>query len=220
MEINWLVESIGLAGSLLVALSMTMKGIKNLRIINLLGCLFFGCYGIIIHSFSVTLLNLFTSGVNIFFLVRLYMDQLRPDSFDILFKNPATDDYLQRFIMYHSKDIKRFFPSFDPDVQTGTLGGTECCLILRETLPVSLVAFRKGEGREIEVVLDYAVPAYRDFKNGKFFFDTIISQIAQPGTVFAAVGGVPAHSAYLRKLGFKQVFVDAQGTHFRKELKS
>ena len=219
MNIAILYESLGLVASLLVVLSMTMQHIKTLRIINLIGCLFFGVYGILIHSLSVTLLNLFTVGVNIVFLVNLHMESAKPESFEILFKDPHIDEYIRRFVLYYTKDIRRFFPSFDPDPEAGTLIGTECCLILRQTLPVSLVAFRRETSGEISVVLDYAIPAYRDLKNGNFFFETAVSQIASPGTVFAATGEVSAHASYLRKLGFKEIFKDEQGTHFRKELK-
>jgi len=219
MEIQIWYEVIGLVGSLMVALSMTMRHIKTLRIINLVGCLFFGTYGILIHSLSVTLLNLFTAGANIYFLVNLHIEEVKPQTFDILFKDPQIDEYIRRFVLFYAKDINKFFPAFDPDPENGTLIGTECCFILRQTVPVSLVAYKRGAGEEISVILDYAVPAYRDFKSGSFFFDSVVSQIASPGTVFSAVGEVPAHSAYLRKLGFKEIFEDEQGIHFRKELK-
>ncbi|MCL2834295.1 MAG: hypothetical protein FWD78_14075 [Treponema sp.] len=212
-------EIIGLIGSLMVALSMTMHHIKTLRILNLVGCLIFGTYGFLIHSLSVTLLNLFTAGANFYFLINLHVEESRPEFFETIFKNPQTDEYIRRFLLFYAKDIKKFFPSFDPDPGTGTLAGTECCFILRQTVPVSLVAYNRGAGGEITVILDYAVPAYRDFKSGNFFFETVASQIASPGTIFAATGQVPAHSAYLRKLGFKEIFEDEQGTHFRKELR-
>jgi len=219
MDIKIWYEILGLIGSLMVALSMTMSHIRTLRILNLVGCVLFVVYGILIHSLSVTLLNLFTGGVNIYFLVNLRIQTNRPEFFETLFKDPQSDEYIRRFVLFHAKDINKFFPSFNSDPETGTLAGTECCFILRQTLPVSLVAFRRGDGEEISIVLDYAIPAYRDFKNGRFFFDTAVSQIASPGTVFAAIGEVPAHSSYLRKLGFREIFDDEQGVHFRKEFK-
>ena len=218
-QVNWVFESIGLLGSLLVALSMTMHHIKNLRIVNLFGCLAFGVYGILIGSFSVIVLNLFTLGANVYHLSKYRISQMHPGAFDILFKDPGSDEYIRRFVLFYAKDIKRFFPSFDPDSETGTLIGTECCFILRETMPVSLVAFRRENNGEISVVLDYAIPSYRDFKNGKFFFETAVSQIAGAGTVFAAVGEVPVHVSYLRKMGFRKIFDDEKGVHFRKEIK-
>jgi hypothetical protein len=171
-----------------------------------------------IQSLSVTLLNLCTGCVNVAFLIKFRIERTNSEAFDMLFKDPQTDEYIKRFILYHAKDIKRFFPSFNPDPETGSLVGTECCLILRETLPVSLVSFRKEE-KGITVILDYAIPAYRDFKNGKFFFETAASKIARSGSVFAAVAEVPSHASYLRKLGFMETSKDETGIHFQKELK-
>jgi len=219
MSFNIWYEGIGLTASLLIALSMTMRHIRSLRIINLMGCIVFVAYGILIQSLSVTFLNVFTIAVNVIFLVNHRIEQARPEAFDVLFKNTGDDEYIRRFIFHHTKDIVHFFPSFDPDPETGTLAGTECCLILRQTLPVSLVSFRRTTGGEISVVLDYAVPAYRDYKNGKFFFEKAVSQIASPGTVFTAVGEVPAHVSYLKKLGFEAFQEDEKGQHFKKEFK-
>ena len=212
-----LFECIGLAGSLMVALSMTMRNIKVLRILNLAGCLFFGTYGLLFQSLSVTLLNLFTAVINIVQLVNLRIDHTRDETFDVLFRDPMADEYIRRFVEYHARDICRFFPTFDPDPENGSLAGTECCFILRQTLPVSIVAFRRQNDDEISIVLDYAIPAYRDFRNGKFFFNRAISQISKPGTVFNALGEVPAHASYLHKLGFKEIFKDNTGSHFKKE---
>jgi hypothetical protein len=213
-----LIEGIGLTGSLLVLLSMTMRRVKTLRFINLIGCVAFCAYGILIQSLSVTLLNLCTGVVNIVFLVKFHIERTRPEAFDMLFKDPKNDEYIRRFVHYHAKDIKRFFPSFNPDPEIGSLVGTECCLILRETLPVSLVSLRKEE-KGITVVLDYAIPAYRDLKNGIFFFETAASKIATLGTVFTAIAEVPSHASYLRKLGFVESNKDETGIHFQKELK-
>jgi hypothetical protein len=201
---NWslFIEWFGVFASILVAVSITMKNIKWLRIMNLIGSFAFAAYGICIRSLPVILLNTFTVGANIYYLLKLRKDARRPETFDILFVDPVSDDYVRRFVLFHREDISRFFPSFDSNPETGTLAGTECCFILRETLPVSLVAFRRGPGEEISILLDYAIPAYRDFKNAKFFFETVSSRIAVPGAVFCAAGEVPAHRNYLRHMGF------------------
>ena len=219
MDINWMAESIGITSSLLIALSMTLKNIKSLRLINLMGCITFVIYGVIIHSLSVTMLNCFTGGVNIFYLARMRIDRYRPETFEILNKNPENDDYIQRFFNFYLDDIKRFFPSFNLDPGMENLKGAECFMILRGLQPVSVVIFRRTSQEEISVILDYAIPAYRDCKNGHFFFDTAVSQLASKGTVFNAVGEVPAHSSYLRKIGFKPIFINELGEHFRKEFK-
>ena len=143
-------EIIGLVGLLLLASSFMMRNIKILRIMYLCGSLVFGVYGVLIQSLSVILLNVFTAGINAYHLFNLHKENSRKETFDILSRDPKTDDYLKRFILFHAQDIMRYFPSFDPNPETGTLVGSECFLILRGTLPVSLIAFRRNDNGEIE----------------------------------------------------------------------
>jgi hypothetical protein len=198
---NWLdfIHGFGLLASVLVALSLTMRNIKNLRILNLTGSLVFTVYGFCIKSYPVIILNLFTVGVNVAYLVK-FLRNFSP-SFDILPVDPREDPYVQRFLHFYGKDISRFFPSFGSE----KLDGVKGYFILRETLPVSLVLFRRDIGDEFAILLDYAIPAFRDFKNAKFFFSTAAARIASPGMFFSAVGEVPAHVSYLRRMGFDEV---------------
>ena len=64
-----LIELIGYAASITIFLSLTMKSMAKLRIINLVGCLLFIIYGLVIKAFPVVLLNSLTAMVNIYFLV-------------------------------------------------------------------------------------------------------------------------------------------------------
>lgn len=51
------VEAIGIAGTLFVLLSFLMKDLKKVRVINIIGALFFVAYGLIIGAISTWLLN-------------------------------------------------------------------------------------------------------------------------------------------------------------------
>jgi hypothetical protein len=217
---NWslFIEWFGIFASILVAVSITMRNIKWLRILNLTGSLTFAVYGICIYSWPVMLLNVFTVGINIYYLFKLKRDSQKPETFEALFVDPTSDSYVRRFILFYGEDISRFFPSFDPNPETGTLAGAECCFILRETLPVSLVAFRRGPGEEIAILLDYAIPLYRDFKSARFFFETVSSRIAIPGAVFITAGEVPAHVHYLRRMGFSETGKTDKAVLFQKEI--
>jgi hypothetical protein len=209
-------EFIGIAASLLICASLCMTHIRSLRIVNLIGSLIFVAYGILIHSLSLTITNAFSACVNIFYLLKMRNETGRADLFDILFVNPKEDELVRRFVLFHNDDIVKFFPNFKSDPETGSLKDTECCFILRETLPVSLVAYKRAEDDEIDVILDYAIPAYRDLKNAKFFFENIVNRIASPGTVFLALGEVPQHVGYLKKIGFTETGKDEKGVHFRR----
>jgi hypothetical protein len=231
------IEWFGTLASVVVAVSLTMKNIKRLRTLNLAGSLAFALYGFLISAWPVFGLNAFIVVVNVYYLIRMRREEMRSETFDVLFVDPSRDEYVRRFVETHLGDIRRFFPSFSmgvahdvaqrdkarPEVDPGTLAGAEACFILREALPVSLVAFRRAAGGEIELLLDYAVPAYRDYKSARFFFDIAAARLiaAAPRSgqasalVFTAVSEVPAHTAYLLKMGFLE---ETERGRFRKDV--
>ncbi|MDR1930574.1 MAG: hypothetical protein LBQ44_08105 [Treponema sp.] len=213
---DYFFEGIGILASLLVSVSLCMKNIKALRIVNLCGSAVFFIYGILIVSPSIIILNTFSVLVNIFYLSK--MKAAGPEVFDTLFIKPAERDLLSRFVTFHAGDIRRFFPSFDPDLTKGTLAGAECCFILRETLPVSLVAYKRRTDNEIDILVDYVIPAYRDFQNARYFFGTAVKRIAPPGTVFYAAGEAPKHISYLKRMGFTGIGRDGKVSRFSRTI--
>ena len=66
------VEIIGYAASVLVAISLMMSAIVKLRIINLIGCIFFTVYGVIIGAYPVAIVNGFIGLVNIYYLFEIF----------------------------------------------------------------------------------------------------------------------------------------------------
>ncbi|MDR1210901.1 MAG: hypothetical protein LBK40_01585 [Spirochaetaceae bacterium] len=218
LNTRMILEWFGIGASLLVALSLTMQNIRRLRTFNLIGSIAFAAYGAGIHSASVVILNFFTVGVNVYYLIRMRRRDKGPHTFAVSRVDPGADIYVRRFVDFHSQDICRFFPSFNPDFETGTLAGADCYFILRETLPVSLIAFRKGPDSEIAILLDYAVPAFRDYRNAKFFFETAVKEIAAEGDVFVAKAEVPVHKTYLKRLGFEEVEKTDGGVLFSKQV--
>ena len=57
MESNWILEFIGYAASVLIAVSLTMRSVLRLRIINLFGSSCFVAYGILIQAYPVDVMN-------------------------------------------------------------------------------------------------------------------------------------------------------------------
>jgi hypothetical protein len=217
MNLHFVFEAVGIAASLLVSISLCMKNIKGLRIINLMGSAVFLVYGIFIISPSILILNGFSMLVNIYYLSEMYRDTKRADLFDVLFIDSPDDELLGRFVRFYGEDILRFFPSFNPNLKPH-LAGAECCFILRETLPVSLVAYKREKDDAIRILVDYVIPAYRDMKNAQFFFTNVVNRIASPGTVFQAAGEVPAHVSYLKRIGFIETGREGKAVHFKKAI--
>ncbi|WP_298441071.1 YgjV family protein [uncultured Ferrimonas sp.] len=70
MELN-LVEIVGYAASVFVAVSLMMTNVTKLRWINMTGCILFVIYGASIGAWPVALMNGFCVGINIYNLIKL-----------------------------------------------------------------------------------------------------------------------------------------------------
>jgi hypothetical protein len=66
-----MVEILGYAASIMVAISLTMKDIVRLRVLNFIGCGLFSAYGLMIDAWPVVATNSFIACVNIYFLVKM-----------------------------------------------------------------------------------------------------------------------------------------------------
>ncbi|MDN3611571.1 YgjV family protein [Vibrio ostreicida] len=69
------IEILGYAASIMVAISLTMKDIVKLRVINFIGCLLFTVYGLMIDAWPVVVTNGFIACVNVYFLVKMENDK-------------------------------------------------------------------------------------------------------------------------------------------------
>jgi len=61
-------EMLGYLASVFVAVSLTMRSLTKLRVINLIGSLLFTAYGLIISAYPVAVVNAFIVLVNIYYL--------------------------------------------------------------------------------------------------------------------------------------------------------
>lgn len=189
------IEYFGTAASVIVAVSLTQKNIKKLRILNLIGAAAFAAYGLFIEAWPVLGLNAFISIIDIYYLIDM---KRRKNYFELLkIKIPLNSIYLQRFIEFYKDDISNFMPSFKID----ELSSAEALFVLRDLLPVSLIVYRQVDDG-ILILVDYAIPAYRDMKNASFFFEKIADTFEKSEVVFYTKPGSVLHNKYLRRIGF------------------
>lgn len=64
-------EVLGLAASVLILLSIAVRGEKKIRQLNIVGSALFVIYGIIIHSYSIILLDAGGVVINIYHLNKI-----------------------------------------------------------------------------------------------------------------------------------------------------
>lgn len=196
-----ILQWIGYLASVIIALSMTMNSIVKFRWINLAGALTFSTYGFLIGALPVGFLNGFIVCVDIYYLFKIYS---KKETFETL-EVRADNRYLLRFLEFHNKEIQKFFPGFAYKPEMNTIS----FFILRNTAVAGLFLAHREDNKILKVGLDYVVPEYRDFKNGKFIYMRLRKKFIDDGfEIVKTSGNSERYSKYLKKLGFK---VDYEG---------
>jgi hypothetical protein len=188
---------VGYAASAVIAISMTMSSIVKFRWVNLAGALTFSAYGFLIGALPVAFLNGFIVCVDAYYLVAIYT---RKEIFETLEIRPE-NKYLIRFLEYHNDDIQRFFPGFSyrPDLNTVSF------FILRNMSVAGLYLAHRENDSTLRVGLDYVIPEYRDFKNGRYVYLRVKNRFVAAGfTRVVAEGRSVKYVKYLKKLGFRE----------------
>jgi GNAT superfamily N-acetyltransferase len=194
---SWL-ELLGYVASVLVAVSLMMSRIVRLRVINLVGSLAFTVYGMLIGAYPVAAVNGFIVLINLWFLWKM----LRTREYFRILEIEPDSEYLRYFLSVHADDVRRFLPEFAHAPERREL----TFFVLRDLVPAGLFVGEKRDEGRLWVRLDYVIPAYRDFKIGRylyeecadFFRDRGIREIRSPS-------GTAVHARYLRKMGFTPV---------------
>ena len=196
MEIS-LLQWIGYFASATIAISMMMSSILKFRWINLAGALTFSTYGFLIGALPVGFLNAFIALVDIYYLYTIYS---KKEVFEIL-EVRADNRYLLRFLQFHEKDIQHFFPGFTYQPELNTVS----FFVLRNMAVAGVFLAHRKENHCLSVGLDFVLPEYRDFKNGKYIYLRLRNRFINDGfTKVIAEGRSEKYSSYLSKLGFEK----------------
>ena len=190
-----ILETIGFIASIIIALSMTMNSIVKFRWINLLGALTFSIYGFLISAYPVGILNGFIVAVDIYYLYRIYS---KTEIFDIL-EIRGSNKYLYKFLKFHDKEIHKYFPEFMYKEEMNTIS----FFILRNMAVAGIFLAHKEDDNILKVGLDYVIPEYRDYKNGRFIYHRLRNSFIEKGFKKAiANANNEKHKKYLRNIGF------------------
>jgi hypothetical protein len=193
MNINS-VELIGYLGSILVAISLMMRSLLRLRLINLVGALFFTVYGILLGAYPVAFVNGLIVLIDLYYLLQMWRQK---DFFTFLEVSPK-GKYLNAFVEFYEDDILEIIPSYRHNTDDDLL----CFFILRNMMPAGLF-IAKVQGEEADIQLDYVIPNYRDFQVARFIFEDNAAFFRQRGIRrFVSDGGSPIHRKYLEKMDF------------------
>lgn len=71
MQDATMIDIFGYLSSAMIALSLMMKDIVWLRILNFIGCSMFALYGFLVEAYPITIANIFVGLVNLYHLWKL-----------------------------------------------------------------------------------------------------------------------------------------------------
>ncbi len=202
-------EVIGYAASALVVASLAMTSILKLRVIGLVGSLIFFVYSVLIDAYPIALTNVVIAAIHVWYLRKLLW---KHEAFRVLHVAPSST-YLEYFCTFHADEIRRFLPEWTYRPRDDQISA----FVLRDLVPAGLFIAVPGDDGTIEVVLDFAIPQYRDFKLGRFIYSPesgILSGVGASRAVARA--GTPTHARYLERMGYRRVA--GQGVDARYEL--
>lgn len=188
---DW-VEIIGYVGSGLVLISMLMRSVVRLRIINLAGSIIFSVYALIIKSYPTAVMNICLAGINIYYLFKLS----KPVRHFSVYEDRPDSAWVTWLLNHYREDIARHFPDFHADALAAA--DTRVFVVLQESEAAGLLIGRT-DGDCLQVSLDYATPVYRDCSVGTTLY------AALPGCGIKSLRLAHAsqeHVPYLRRMGF------------------
>jgi len=204
MEIN-ILEWIGYIASVIIALSMTMNSIVKFRWINLIGATTFSTYGFLIGALPVGFLNGFIVAVDVFYLFKIYS---KKETFETL-EVRADNKYLLRFLEFHHKEIQKFFPGFTYKPEMNTIS----FFVLRNMAVAGLFLAHREDNNVLKVGLDYVIPEYRDFKNGRYIYLRLRKKFINDGfDIVKSSANSEKYCKYLKRLGFTE---NSEGMHIK-----
>ncbi len=189
------IEIVGYLASLIIALSMTMNSIVKFRWINLVGAITMTIYGFVLGAIPVGILNFFIVVVDIYYLAKIYSTKETFETLEIR----ADNRYLLRFLEFNAKEIQKFFPGFAYISEINTIS----FFILRDMSVTGIFLAHKIDKHTLCVGLDFVMPAYRDFKNGRYIYLRLKKKFISEGiTKIVAPGDSKEYIKYLKKLDF------------------
>ena len=187
------IEAIGYVATGLILIAMLMTSMVRLRIINMIGSFIFAVYAFLIHSYPTMVLNGVLVLINVYQILRLVKGKKPYD----LIRASVSDGYVAYLRDTSYEDICHWFPEFPTLKEKADLAFIVCC----DKSPAGLFLGKLTAPGEIEVIIDYALPAYRDTTVSKFLYEKLIEDEYKK-LVFDQ--NAPGHTGYLLNMGYQQ----------------
>ncbi len=188
----------GYLASLLLALGLLVNNDLKFRLLNTAGNIAFIIYGVVLGAMPIILTNSILLAINLFYLYKIYN---RKEHFELL-EFSSGGILVDRFLSFYQKDIATHFPDFKREQLEGNLN----FVVLRDLVIANIFSARLADDGTAEVILNYTVTKYRDYKVGRFIFDTENQYLLSKGvkTIYYKTVAHKRHEKFLLVMGFVQ----------------
>jgi len=194
---NTFIEWFGYIASFIILISLVSSSILKLRWINLIGAILFAIYGGFLGSIPVIAMNIGIALIDIYYIIKIYSIK---QHFQLLEIKPDSN-YFSHYIDFFKSDILKTFHKSDYVLTNDIIG----FYILKNMVTAGIFLASIRDNNSLNIELDYVTIEYRDFKIGKFIFETSKTFFIDKGyTNLYAVSNTTAHSNYLLKMGFEK----------------
>lgn len=199
----------GYLATVLLAIGLLVNSDIKFRWLNTAGNIAFIIYGIILQAIPVILTNSILLSINIYFLVRIYN---RKEHFELL-EFQTGGILIDSFLSFYKTDIASYFPAFTKEQLAGNIN----FVVLRNLVIANIFSVRPNYDGTAEVLLNYTVPKYRDYKIGPFIFEKEKEFLLAKGIksiVYTAVAN-PKHEKFLKVTGFTLQTTNGQSRYIK-----
>jgi hypothetical protein len=186
-------ELIGYTGSALIVVSLAMSSVIRLRVVNLIGALVFALYGVLIGSVPIVITNVIIIAIDAWYLRRDLATR------DVISVVPVSvdDGILETFMARHGDDVRTYHVHHPVDRRANVR-----LVMLREDA-LAGAFLGAGSGDDLEVLVDYVTPAFRDLRTGQALYGDGGHRFGNLGFRTLSVAGVgPRHREYFTAMGF------------------
>lgn len=198
------IQILGYAASLIVFISLMMKSLAKLRVLNAAGSLLFVVFALATDSLPTAFLNLGIVVIDVFYFIR--MTRVK-DNFEIMTVQ-KDNEIVRRFYRINKKELDALFG------EASFIKSEKIALFFRNDdiaglLAYSSVVLPQSDSSvpesAAEILIDFVVPKYRDFAVGRHFFVKDVSFWKEQGYT-CLLSSVPdkRHIPYLERLGFER----------------
>jgi len=186
----------GYLASVLLAIGLLVNNDLKFRWLNTGGNVAFIIYGVVLSAVPIILTNSILLAINLFYLYKIYN---RKEHFELLeFENGGI--MIDRFLSFYQPDIIVHFPDFKREHLEGKLN----FVVLRDLVIANIFSATLDNNGAAEIIINYTVTKYRDYKVGRFIFDKEKNHLVSKGVKMLYYKSVAnkRHEKFLSVMGF------------------